>query len=315
MDHQARPARASLPKSLHPFLVMGYLLILSALIVLLQWGLKSRAAHSGPSSQEETAQGEAGLLGRLKGGVPTAVSSADKEYVNALVYEQKSTPLFQKLLELDTELSKPDLQLSDSRFRELNSTLDSLSDQAEQVLAPTSLGPCAMAIKTAVDQERSALNFYKSYQQTPTPQLKGSYDENLRLSRNQRNYCQSLIELLKKQLGPDLTLSQDDFQRIAQQELSTPPPAQPSPGISPQAPLPAPGFHQPAGPMPPPIGSLPQSERVLSPPPGHNPLSLQQPAPNADPDQEDEDADDNNGPEDNGTDTEDGGTDEEDPGQ
>jgi len=236
---QAQPRSSRLPKPLHPFAVMAYLLILSGLIFLLQSGLLSRKAGSVVSSESATAEGEKRAPDQAKGGGPEPRTPADQQYVTVLVFEEKAAPIFQKLTQIDMELSKPGYQLSDSKGQELARILNELTSQAETLSVPPGLGPCQLGVRNSVEQARYALTFYRNYQQSRTPDLKGNFEQSLLLSRSQRNYCQNLIELVKKKLQPDIQLKPEELERAARERAAAPP-APPAPPPPPSSPPPFP---------------------------------------------------------------------------
>jgi len=233
-----------LAKALHPYAVMAYVVALSCLLVFLHLAIGPRGkAEGGSESETVSGEGNKGLLSRLSEETPVPRTMADKQYVNLLAFEQKASPIFSKLMELDSELSKPGYQISDSRWQELMSILNTLSAQAEDLYVPPVLGQCKPGLRNSVNEAKRAVVSLRSYQQTPKPELKSAFEEALALSRSQRNYCQSLIELVKKKLSPDITLKPEQLEKAARElkpPLPPPPPEAPPSSTQPSSPASSP---------------------------------------------------------------------------
>ncbi len=270
---KGRPTRSRLPKLLHPFAVAGYLAILSVMIVFFQFLLQAGKAGTAATSEAVIAEQAASLISRFRGKPPVPKTPADKRYVEILRFEQSANPFFQKLIAIDTEFSKPDYRPSESRYAEVSQDLAELSSTAENFTVPNTLGPCRQGIKNSIDEAKRAVNFLRNYQTSPSPTLKSDLEQSWALSRSQRNYCQSMIELVKKKLEADLSLNPDELKRAAEEPVPPPtnaPPPAPEPAAPPANAPPATAPSAYPNPYFPPLGT-PGAE-------GRNPRGQQEPS-------------------------------------
>lgn len=190
------------PKFVHPFAVMGYIVIISALLAFLQ--IRAQAARK-PAPEKAAVKSVPAVPARPPALVkeiitPQNTTETDKRYMEVAGYEKAISPIFAAVTDIDSRLSDPGFRLDFNQMSAWNSILNRLSRQAENTLTPTGLGPCQPAVKNSVDQMNSALTASWNYQSKKSPDAQGQLNESLNTSRSQKNYCLSVIDILKKDL-------------------------------------------------------------------------------------------------------------------
>jgi hypothetical protein len=214
---------------------MGYIVLISCLLVFSPARFKGLRAKrpAGPakaaSAQPAPAEKPVNLL---------TVSESDKTYMHVYLYQQETAPIFAAVSEIDSMLRQPDLRLDSFQVQNLIQKLSDLSTKADTLQAPAGLGPCGPAVKSSVEQLKSAVAAAWNYQTTHSADSQSSFQQGLSVSKNQKNYCEGIEDVLIKQLEPGLSHSKAALQKAAPTFFQPPPappppsPEQPAPGSS-----------------------------------------------------------------------------------
>lgn len=276
LGQEEKPYFRRVPRLLHPLAVMGYIILLSGLMIFLQ--LRFRGARPPASSESETAVPSQPAVPAREEITLQTVNESDKKWMEVCNYEQPLKPIFAGLAQLDSQLSQPGLKLDGMQVQAMIQKVNDLLPKADSLEAPTGLGPCSAAVKNSVELMKSAVNSFWNFQSTGSKDSEVLFNQSLANSRSQKDYCAAIIANLKKDLEKaGLSKSKAALEKAAPDFFSqfTPPPApQPTP-----APLPLPGGSsaspQPAPPPAPEPASppSPRHERPLRahPKPGQQP--------------------------------------------
>jgi len=247
LTRPAKPSASRIPRLFHPFAVMGYLVLVSLLIVFLQlWHSRGKT----PSQESATVQPSMQPPGE-DAARPDNINEADRKYMEIWSYEQETKPLFDYLVDTEARLNGPDANSGPAELKTALQRLEEFSNQAKGFVSPVGLGTCQGAVKQSIEDAKNAVNSLLRYQSAKDPQSKTLAAGGFKSSRDQRLICQSLLELVTKQLEPGLSHSKSALQKEAPEwrRLHMPRPGQPSP--SPSSPAPAPA----ATPAPEPSGT------------------------------------------------------------
>jgi len=234
---ESKPEIKPLPKALHPYAFIGYVLILSLLIIGFQTSnkfLKNLSSQEAEQvSAEHIPQKEQGQNQSL------FLTASDKLYLEVITYNQKLSPFFDQLKKIEQEIAQPDYKLSPARWQELIQQIDHLSNLTQDLSTPGNLGPCRAMVKNSIEQIRVAVNALSNYTNNPEPKIKTIFEESFLTAQSQRNYCQQLIEQVTKELIPELSANKEIIEKELQK--SSPGPTSPEP----TAPLPQPSEPEP----------------------------------------------------------------------
>jgi len=229
---EPKPEIKPLPKALHPYAFLAYVLILSLLIIGLQ--VRNKFLKNLGSQEAEQVSSEQISQKEESQSQPLFLTGSDKLYLEVINYNQKLSPFFDQLKKIAQELSSSDYKLSTARWQELIQQLDQISNLTQNLSPPGNLGPCRAMLKNSIEQMKTATNALSNYTHNPDPKIKTIFEENLLTSRSQINYCQELIEQVTKELIPELSTNKE----IIEKELQKFPPEPSSPETT--APLPQP---------------------------------------------------------------------------
>lgn len=225
-----------LPVFLHPLAVLGYLVLLSGLLVFLQLRMKAGGTEPPPITVDSTRT----VIPKAEEITPQTVNESDKTWMKVYNYEQSLKPIVAALSELDSRLSQPGVKLDGTQVRVMLQKVNELQPKAESLETPASLGPCAMAVRNSVEQMKSAISAFWQFQNSGSKDSEALFNQNLATSKSQLSYCQGIIDNLKKDLEKEgLSKSKSALEKAAPDFFSRFFPAPPPPPPAPEAPLPA----------------------------------------------------------------------------
>jgi len=251
-EKSQKPSSGRIARPLHPFAVMGYIVLLSGLIVFLQTWQK------GPLKAKLKKEGEsAAAPAQAQAPVPRDevradnLNESDKKYMEVFKYERSLKPVFIALSEIDAQMSNPEQKMDGSQVQLMFQNLNKLAQMADALQTPSGLGMCAANVKGSVDQAKTALNAFWNYQSTHGTPNKDEYQKNLLGFRSQKDSCQNIINNLNRELEPLLSHKKPLLQKFSETYNPFPQPPVPPPSPAPQTGATAkPQTPQPAAPEP-----------------------------------------------------------------
>jgi len=260
-EYLAHPEKAQKPSSgkiarpFHPFAVMGYIVLLSGLIVFLQTWQKgspeAKLKKEGQSAIEAPAQQQAQAPVPRDEVRADNLNESDKKYMEVFRYEQSLKPVFATLSEIDAQMSNPDQKMDGSQVQMMFQNLNKIAQIADALQTPSGLGMCASNLKGGIDQAKTALNAFWNFQSTKATAQKDEYQKNLLGFRIQKDSCRNIVNNLNRELEPLLSHKKPLLEKFS--ENYNPFPQAP---IPPQIPAPQTGATakpqtpQPAAPEP-----------------------------------------------------------------
>jgi len=262
-----KPSSGKIARPLHPFAVMGYIVLLSGLIVFLQtWqkgGLKARLKKEGGPATEAPAKPQAQAPVPRDEVRADNLNESDKKYMEVFKYEQALKPIFAALSEIDAQMSNPEQKMDGSQVQLMFQNLNRISQMADALQTPSGLGMCAANVKGSVDQAKTALTAFWNYQSTKAAPNKDEYQKNLLSFRSQKDSCQNIIDNLNRDLKPVLSHKEPLLQKFSENFIPFPQPPIPPPNPAPQTGATA--KPQTPQPMPPEPAPTPGAPKKLEP--------------------------------------------------
>jgi len=185
----------------HPLSMLGLLVVVSLILALVHFSRREPFASS-TEEPKKISQLPAPSPQKQKGKI---LKPADKKYLEILEYEKKLNPLMSLLDQLNQKLSLERKEITLQEWQELRAKLEEEKNRLAQFSAPPGIGPCQTAMKNSLDQCLRAVNALWNYQNTKAQESLGAYRQSISQAKSQKDYCQSLIEIIKKQLEPSLS--------------------------------------------------------------------------------------------------------------
>ena len=209
-----------LPIIFHPLFVLGLIVILSLGLSGYHFYKKAKTK----SSEEGAVRAQPASQPVSKKPAQKVLGIADKKYLEVLQYQKDLTDIFESLDAIDQEFPLERKELSLEEWQEVRSELLKFSEKIKKRSAPPGLGPCQSAMKNSLDQYLRAVNALWNFQNTSKKESLGTYRQSITLARSQKNYCLSLIKLVKKQLAPSLKVEPSELEeRVFGKPLQIPP--------------------------------------------------------------------------------------------